>query len=336
MRSILKIFLGLLLLLLAALGGFIFYAIQPGLPENQFASSAVIEFKEYAARSLANAPSQLKVATYNIGYGSSDKNNLGDILTRDEVEKNLAQMAAELKKHNFDIIALQEVDFYAKRSFDIDQFRFLAKALEMPYGAYIVTWNKKYIAWPYWPISQHFGRVVSGQAVLSRFPIVSQTTRVLPKPENNPFWYNWFYLERILQKNQIKVGEVQWSLFNVHLEAFDAQRRLDQLLILAQEVNHAPAKTRWVLGDFNLASFTAAGATPEEADTTGALKKFAQSTDLQMAETGQFFLSMPAVDPVKKIDHIFFPQPFRLQTAGNIPDLLASDHLAVWAEFSTF
>lgn len=324
----------MLAILILAFGLFLLYAIQPAVPEKEIPAASLVEFPEYAARAHRQKPLSVKAVSYNIGYASGEKNNRPLFLSRTEVEQNLQEMAEALKKLDPDIVAMQEVDFRSARTYDIDQFRFLARALQMPYGAYAVTWNKKYIAWPYWPFSRQFGRMVSGQAVLSRFPLTRQEITLLPKPASNPFWYNWFYLERLLQHLQMRAGTETWDLFNVHLEAFDPQRRLTQLQTLQEKVLASALTEKWVLGDFNLASQWTEGSRDQEEDITGALQKFAAATGLRLAAGATSLLSMPSWKPVKAIDHIFYSPLFRIEQAGRIEGLLASDHLLVWALFT--
>ena len=74
----------------------------------------------------------------------------------------------------------------------------------------------------------------SGQGVLSRFPIRRNRRVRLPQPVfENPFWYNWFYLNRAVQIVELDVpGEQPVQLFNVHLEAFSQSNREQQARLL--------------------------------------------------------------------------------------------------------
>mgnify|MGYP001767754075 CR=1 FL=1 len=40
----------------------------------------------------------------------------------------------------------------------------------------------------------------------SRFPVVKQTKTTFPAPEENPFWYNLYYLDRIVQIVELDVA----------------------------------------------------------------------------------------------------------------------------------
>src|SRR5690625_7652311 len=63
----------------------------------------------------------------------------------------------------------------------------------------------------------------SGQAVLSRLPVLDHRRIVLEEPPN-PFWYNAFYLDRLAQI-VILDANPRIALINVHLEAFHRETR---------------------------------------------------------------------------------------------------------------
>src|SRR4029434_2931140 len=217
----------------ALFGAFLLWALSPAVSSHEFPHSAILQNAD-VPRKKAKSRKSLKIVTYNIGYASGEKNNRPLTLTREEVLENLRAMTQVLKELKPDLLLLQEVDFQSARTFGIDQMDFISRALCFHYGAYVVTWNKRYLPWPYWPPRAQFGRMVSGQAVLSRFPIEKQELFQFPKPSSNPFWYNWFYLNRIVQKLIVKWGDDTFAVFNVHLEAFDSKTRLDQAEKLGQ------------------------------------------------------------------------------------------------------
>lgn len=293
----------------------------------------------------SNVQGALTLVTYNMGYASGLKNNQGNVLTREEIAQNLNTMITTLKAKNPDVVALQEVDFFAKRSFDSDQARVLADGLGLPYMAYTVTWNKRYLPWPYWPISHQFGRVISGQAILSRYPIVSQKTYLQDKPKKNAFWYNWFYLDRIFQNVQIDVNGKKISVWNVHLEAFDEMARLMQAQKLAELAKSDGAALKFVLGDFNSASFVnpeiSAG---EKTDSPQAFNLFLKQSEMKATESNSPAYTFPSNLPIQKIDHIFYAGEAALLESGVItqtssPDhgkFTASDHLPVWVRVQGF
>ncbi len=317
-------------------GGVIGFAASPALYLHSPYSHKIVRFPAAENFRPSPYPNFLKAVTYNIGYASGEKNNLPVKWSEAEIKVNLDRIAEELRKLNPDIIGLQEVDFDSSRTHRINQFEYLAKALQMPYGAYAITWNKRYLPWPYWPPSIQYGRMVSGQAILSRYPIEHQMVLEFSKPAENPFWYNWFYLDRVAEKVRIRVGYQVIYVWNVHLEAFKAATRLNQISLLAEWVQLEANPYKWVLGDFNSISHVKENL-PESLkknleDKGEAIEKFQQSTHLKNAEANSGFLSMPSWDPIKKIDHIFYnPEGWVELASGNVAGVNASDHLPVWS-----
>ena len=192
----------------------------------------------YKTKVAPHAP--LRLMTYNIGYASGLSNNKGGVVPQGEVIANLDQIALSMKQNDADIIAVQEIDIDSHRTSGIDQLEYLAKKLEMPYAATIVNWNKKYVPYPIeLNFNKHFGRMESGQAVFSRFPITKNSAHFFLKPFNKPFWYNMFYIERGAQVVTLELSPSKaMTIINVHLEAFHIATReahVQQLLILEKE-----------------------------------------------------------------------------------------------------
>lgn len=143
--------------------------------------------------------SVFRIMSYNIGYMSGMTNNEPVRPERTLYESNLASGLRFLDAIDADIIAFQEIDYGSQRSYEIDQEKEIADKLHYPYVARAVNWDKKYVPFPYWPISVHFGKVLSGQSVLSKFPILQQSVDTLSKVASAPFYYNAYYLERLAQ-----------------------------------------------------------------------------------------------------------------------------------------
>lgn len=316
----------------------IWYAAGPALEAEKFPSQSILQLIQSPLPVATTTPASLKIISYNIGFASGEKNNVGEPITREEVEKNLLEMVEALKPLRPDILGLQEVDFFSARTLDINQLEYLSKALKMPYVAYVITWNKRYLPWPYWPPTHHYGRIVSGQAVLSRFPILSQEVEFLKKPRENAFWYNWFYLDRVLQKLTIQLGTQTLKVWHVHLEPFKKATRLEQSQVLAAVVRQDPSPWKIVFGDFNSVSAFRPGLSEAKRknleDQGEPLKFFSEETGLKNAEGSVPHYTFPSWDPYKRIDHIFYSPSLKLRVEGTIEGLTASDHLPVWAEFS--
>ena len=325
-----------LLLLIILVGGVIGYAASPAVFLNAASTHKIVHFPKGDEVNPLAAPNFLKVLTYNIGYASGEKNNLPVKLSEEEVRANLDRIAEEIKKLHPDVICLQEVDFDSNRTHHINQFEYLAKALNMPYGAYAITWNKRYLPWPYWPPSIHYGKMLSGQAILSRYPIEHDLVLDFSKPSENPFWYNWFYLDRVAQKVTLRVGYKGVNVWNVHLEAFHPKTRQNQAELLAEWVALESNPYKIVMGDFNSVSHKKANLSSEDKkeleDNGEAIQKFVTITGLKNAEANSEFFTMPSWNPVKKIDHILYKPDVWVELAsGNVEKVTASDHLPVWS-----
>ena len=135
----------------------------------------------------------LSVMTYNIGWLSGMTNNLA--VDRDEklYSENLKNARNFIGKYKPDIIGFQEIDIDAKRSFFYNQADSLGNNLNYFNGALAINWDKKYVPFPYWPFQYHFGKLVSGQYLMSNLEILKNEYIRLPKPINAPFYYNAFY-----------------------------------------------------------------------------------------------------------------------------------------------
>ena len=92
-----------------------------------------------------------------------------------------------------DILALQEVDIGAERSFNINQIEALGQKIGYSHAATAINWDVRYLPFPYFPISMHFKKTVSAQALLTHYKIGKHTRFVLQKPDK-PFYYKAFYI----------------------------------------------------------------------------------------------------------------------------------------------
>ena len=194
----------------------------------------------------------LSLLTFNLGYLSGMTNNLPVDRTKKLFNDNLILTNQLLSDLNPDFVGFQEIDFNAKRSFEVNQMEEIARSRGYDYAAMAVNWDKKYIPFPYgWP-NTHFGRVYSGQAILSKYKITENKLNVLIKPEGHPFYYNAFYLDRIAQVDKVDINGTEVILINVHLEAFDVPTREKQAeTLLKLYRKYADKYPVLLFGDFN-------------------------------------------------------------------------------------
>ncbi len=291
---------------------------------------------DYGPSATATSKDSFTVVSYNLGYLSGLANNTTTKPKRAFFKANQAQAIAALKSVNPDIVAFQEIDFGASRSYGVNQAEAIAQALELGAGAIAINWDKNYVPFPYWPPSAHFGKILSGQAVLSRFPILKNSRTVLQKVAGNNFVYNAFYLDRVLQISEIDVNGKTLVVMNVHLEAFDERTRVEQTRFvrsLAEE--YAQSNPVILVGDFNSAlnrgTFTTA--TGENlGETQFSIKAMIASESLDPVVPQSEWnsrVTFPANSPEYKLDYIFYTPSTLKVTDTQVVSAAgeASDHL---------
>ena len=286
----------------------------------------------------ANDSDTLSVMTYNIGWLSGMTNNLPVDRAEGLYSQNLKEGLMLLNKYRSDIIGFQEIDVYAKRSFYYNQPDSLGMKLDYLNGALAVNWDKKYVPFPYWPLQYHFGKLISAQYVMSDLEILKNDYVTLPKPVNAPFYYNAFYLDRLIQKTWLKTSKGDLLVMNVHLEAFDQETRIMHVEALIEEyLKYADELPVLLIGDFNSRAMGADGPLDESA------RRMFEVPGLAVAITDSIFALDPAGnytfssgDPVEKIDYIFYNTKFiEKLDATVIPDFgEVSDHLPVRMRFT--
>ena len=288
-------------------------------------------------------PSVIKIQTWNLGFVYGEGSDGPAYMPKEKsfYEKKLLQLAEEIKLSAPDIICLQEVDFESQRSFDINQAKFIAAKANYPYVAESVGWESHYIPFPYWPLNRNFGRVKSGGAILSKYPITSFTTYFFKKPLSQPWCYNLFYPHRYLQQVEVELGNKKVKLIGLHLEAYDKADRVSQIDFLLDKIKSE--KIDFVLGDFNMLP---ASATKRSKFLTN---KDDYENDLSfdhMMKSGLSevipesiysldearYFTFPSSRPERRLDYIFYDSGVKMIKAEILPSAL-SDHLPLKATF---
>jgi endonuclease/exonuclease/phosphatase family metal-dependent hydrolase len=277
---------------------------------GRLAEEDLAQVRTYAPAPDTTAPDTLTVTTYNIGYLSGMTNNEPVVRPDSLFAANMDQSVRFLREVRPDILGLQEIDFGGARVGHVHQLDTLATRLEYPAAAQAVNWDERYLPFPYGRPAVHFGRTLSGQAVLSRLPIQRHTRNVLPRPPQ-PFYRSIFYLDRLAQVAVVDLGGRPLVLINVHLEAFqvgtrEAQARLVNALYRRLADSDIPTL---LLGDFNSQLRR-----PEEASQDETMRLLLDDTALRPAVTSSpgdaGHATYPADAPTRRIDYIFYPPRF--------------------------
>ncbi|HEY9169468.1 MAG TPA: endonuclease/exonuclease/phosphatase family protein [Lutibacter sp.] len=321
MNRFFKVLVGIILALLIAFVGFFFWASSSVYPEKEY--DKIIQTKN--ENSVKN-DTVFSLMTYNIGYLSGMTNNLPIAKPKSLFDNNLAKVKAVLKPLNIDILAFQEIDYASARSFDINQQMEIAE-LGYPFVAQTVNWDKRYVPFPYFPISMHFGRVYSGQSVLSHFPVKFQKRQVLDTVDDAPFYWTSFYLDRLAQIVEIQIKDKTVIVINVHLEAFDKPTRVKQTKEVLDIYNsYKDRYPTFLVGDFNSdIRFQDASIAPIINSPNIGIADF----DIPYSNT------FSSINPIKRIDYIFYNKNFIEETGSRVLTEMgdASDHLPLMIHF---
>jgi endonuclease/exonuclease/phosphatase family metal-dependent hydrolase len=322
MRKILKYFLRLLLLVLVAFVVFFFWASSPTLEESEYA-----KLTESEDIKLPENDSIFSIVTYNIGYLSGMTNNLAVESPKELFDKNLAKVISETKKTNPDIMAFQEIDFNASRSYHVNQQEEISK-IGFNYGAETINWDEHYLPFPYWPIRMHYGKVISGQSVVSKYPLKDHKRIVLERVANEPFYRGVFYLERLAQVVKVVLNGKEVVLINIHLEAFDKETRVKQFEEVVKIFNrYKNIYPTILLGDFNSSA----------RDENAIIQKIFNMPNVGNAafDVANIANTFNSKDPYERIDYIFYTNKTIEYVSGKVLNEFeqASDHLPILMKF---
>jgi len=321
MKRFLKVLIRIILIFLMASIGFYFWGSASVNPEKE--KNIIINNSNDFVQT---ADSVFTIATYNIGYLSGMTNNLPIAKPKSLFDNNLEQVKSVLKPLNIDILAFQEIDFASNRSYDVNQQLEIAK-LGYPFVGQTVNWDKRYLPFPYWPISMQFGRVYSGQSVLSKYPIKKQDRIILKAVADDPFYRTAFYLDRLAQVDKIDIKGKTVIVINVHLEAFNKPTRTKQTLkVLALYNSYKDTYPTFLVGDFN----------SDYKSTEASITPIINSPNIGVAAYGKSYPNtFNSIKPTKRIDYIFYNKNFIEEMSSRVLTEMgdASDHLPLMMTF---
>jgi endonuclease/exonuclease/phosphatase family metal-dependent hydrolase len=211
------------------------------------------ETARLADASPPNGP--ITVMTWNIKFGGARLDFffdcIGDVHTmkKSQVEAHLAAIARKIEAERPDVVFLQEADVNAKRSAYVDQVQYLLDHTYLNYGAYASHWRVEFI--PY----EELGRMDSGNAILSRWPVADAVRIALPLRTDQSELTRQHYLKRNMLRAVVEIPEVgPLTVINTHAVTYshdDTKRR--HLRLIKQEMDAAVAREERFVGggDFN-------------------------------------------------------------------------------------
>lgn len=339
-RKVAKWILMMLLVLVLTLVALFFWASAGDSDDRPVSPGLIVDLSTDPKTRVKTDADTVGVVTFNIGYGRGPAGDESGPWTREHIIAQLDGLSAQLVNLDADLVFLQEVDLDASRSHHIDEGRYLAEKAGYPFMSCVVTWEKNYVPFPYWPPSRHYGAMKSGQCLLSRFPIKSSTRHRLPQPPSNAWWRNAFYLNRAFDVVELDVGGKRLHAVNVHLEAFDVDNRMDQAQRLLDLLKDLEKDRIVVAGDFNTLPPEAAQKKgfvdePEADFTHDATLTLLRGKDLTEVLPEATAFTFPADAPTRRLDYIFVGRAFTRVDSRVVADKpVWSDHLPVYSRLS--
>lgn len=329
-KPLILVFL-LIVLLSGTFAMFFFFAQSPNIENKDD------YFRLYSTGFGYGSPKDtITVMTYNLGYLSGMTNNLSLDRPKTLFDDNLDKALFLFENLKPDVIGFQEIDFDADRSNNTDQLEIIANRLQYPSVYQSVNWDKAYLPFPYWPPSKHFGMIISGQALVSKYELTQAETIVLDKPDEEHLFYNSFYIDRLVQVVDMKIGDNTIKVMNLHLEAFKENLRVEQAKVVKTLFEeYAETMPVILMGDFN-------SNPPYEDENSLAMEVIMTAKNIKSCIDQSVYQDHPAENytyssktPQIMIDYILYNENFIdctefrvVKEAGDI-----SDHLPVMSKF---
>ena len=260
MKRILKIFIIILVVVLALGAGFVLtlqiFEYRPA-PETQL---TVRDNVDDLSTQYVDLDQSIKILTWNTGYASLsqtedfvlDGGSKARMDSQAEVEANVEGIIETITEQNADIYLLQEVDTDSNRSYAINQYDEYQAVLDLPS---VLGYNYRCIFVPFpLSLSQMMGKVNSGIVTFSSFYIDDAKRIQLPGSFSWPMKLANLKRCVVITRLPIMNSDKELIVINVHLSAYDdGNMRLQEMEALKEIMKSEYDKGNYVLvgGDFN-------------------------------------------------------------------------------------
>ncbi len=204
--------------------------------EQEIMDAEIYESKD---KSYVEPTDKPKVVTWNIRFGSKRFAFFGDscgddvIMKKKDVKSNLSEIASAINELDPDIIFLQEVDIYSKRSGYINEIQYLLDNTNMNYGCYASIWKADFIP------TNGFGKINMGNAILSKYSLKDAERIGLALRTDQSDIVQYFYLRRNILK--VKIDDLGLYAVNIHATAFATdstkQNHINKYLEVLSEIS---------------------------------------------------------------------------------------------------
>ena len=211
----------------------------------------------YRAKEIVPPPpygDSLRVMDWNIKFGGGRIDFFFDCygdrvnMTPDEVTANMEGLAKKINQYDPDVLLLQEIETDSKRAAFVDMMQWLLDKTKLNYGVYASQWKVRHIP------SRGMGKMNSGVAVLSKYPLQNAERIALPLMQAQDPLTRFFYLRRGILTTDLILPDDTLAVAVTHLSAYDKEGlRLKQLKILKNASDSLVRKRGKMLvgGDLN-------------------------------------------------------------------------------------
>lgn len=264
-KKILKILILILILMVAAVLGYVLY-LQ--LQYSRIPDNAALTSENPKSEGLL-AGTTYSVMSYNIGFGAYSADYTffmdtgvmldgtptqgahGRAVSREAVLQNTQGAIEAIERANPDFVLLQEVDTASTRSFFVNQAELAAQALPDYDRVFASNFHSAHLLYPF---SEPHGSVEAGLLTLSRYAIEDSVRRSYPVSDN--FVDKFFDLDRCFSVHRIVVDNGRYLvLIHSHMSAYDegGTIRQQQLDMLSSVMSEEYARGNYIIvgGDFN-------------------------------------------------------------------------------------
>ena len=265
MKTILKIILGIILIVLFVV---ITYVLYVNFTYYRIKDNTILNINNNQKETF-EFNKEYKVLTYNIGFGAYDhdfsffldeaytKDNkfisgkYAKAISKNNVINNTNKIIDILKENKSDVYLIQEIDKKANRSYFVNQVEELIKAFKGYSSVYTSNFHSAYLAYP---LHDMIGKSESGLLTLSKYNFYSNIRRSYPV--TNEFFKKFFDLDRAFSVHRTKLkNNKELVIVNSHMSAYDkgGNIRKKQLEMLKVFMKEEKEKGNYVIigGDFN-------------------------------------------------------------------------------------
>ena len=170
---------------------------------------------------------EYKLLSWNVGFFGMDKNidffmdggKMVFPISQKQVEENILKAIEEIKKENPDIINLQEVDKYSKRTGFMDQVKILNEKFKQN-SIFAYNMKVKFVPYPIPPL----GQMETGIYSSSKKEILNPERHQLPIAFKYPVRLSNFKRAFTVSYSNINGSDKKLVLLNAHLDAYDDEK----------------------------------------------------------------------------------------------------------------